>query len=111
MSEGTIKTAGMPGDKPVVEQPEKDDVFVRERRGHPGAEYVIGTPCAPAGLVLKSRNEAISQAVEFARTAHVRAWMENSRDQPVLLGSFRLREQVGIQDEGQAARDRRPKRR
>jgi hypothetical protein len=116
MSERTTKTAGIPAAGPVIEQPEKDDVFVREGRGHPGAEYLVGTSSSPAGLVLNSRNEAIAQALEFARSAHVRAWMDGSRDQSVLLGSFRGEEQerassshAELQNEKQADRDRRRK--
>jgi hypothetical protein len=97
-------------------QPEDVDVFVRERPGHPAPDYLIGTTGVAAGVVVKSRNEAISKALEFARNAHVQAWIDRSEDEPLLLGSFRDSEREtrsqtprGASERRQTEKDRRPR--
>jgi hypothetical protein len=90
--------------RPAQERPDADDVVVRAGDGADG-DYVIGTPAAPSSLTLNSRNEAISHAVDFARSTHVSAWMRDGDRDPVLLGSFRQTDaqRVGRQD---AAKDK-----
>jgi hypothetical protein len=47
--------------------PDKDDVVVRQRRGNPHVVYLLGTPTTPDQFSLRTREEAVSQAVAFAR--------------------------------------------
>ena len=73
----------------MVEHPDSDDVVVRQSRGNPSIVYVLGTPSAPDQFVLRTRDEAVSQAVAFARRQRVRAWFANGDDTFMLLGTFR----------------------
>ena len=68
--------------------PEKDDVVVRQRRGNPHV-YVLGTPATPDQFSLRTREEAVTQAVAFARQHHMRAWFDNGDNTFLLLGTFR----------------------
>lgn len=40
-------------------------------------------------FIVRTRDEAVSQAVEFAKRQRVRAWFANGDDTFVLLGTFR----------------------
>jgi hypothetical protein len=66
--------------------PDKDDIVVREKSGSPAAAYLLGTFANPGLFLLQSHDEAVSQAVSFARQLQVRAWF-NSDETFVLLGS------------------------
>lgn len=68
--------------------PEGGDVVVRSRRDESGTVYVLGTPLAPDQLILHTHDEAVSQALGFAKAQHVRAWYADGDDECVLLGSF-----------------------
>jgi hypothetical protein len=69
-------------------RPDDDDVVVREKRGNPSALYILGTPSTPAQFQVRTRDEAVSQALAFARRQHVRAWF--AKDEAfMLLGTFR----------------------
>ena len=55
-------------------RPDKDDVVVRQRHGNPHVAYLLGTPTTPDQLSLsRTREEAVTQAVMFARRQRVRA--------------------------------------
>ena len=72
-----------------VIHPDNDDVVVRERRGNPHAVYVLGTPAAPDQFSLRTREQAVTQAMAFARRQHVRAWFDNGDNTFLLLGTFK----------------------
>ena len=72
-----------------VIHPDKDDVVVRQRRGNPHTVYLLGTPTTPDQFSLRTREEAVTQAVAFARQHHVRAWFDNGDNTFLLLGTFR----------------------
>lgn len=76
-------------DRLTVIHPDKDDVVVRQRRGNPHTVYLLGTPTTPDQFSLRTREEAVTQAVAFARRHHVRAWFDNGDNTFVLLGTFR----------------------
>jgi hypothetical protein len=40
-------------------------------------------------LTLRTRDEAVAQALAFAKRQHVRAWFTNGADELALLGTFR----------------------
>ena len=66
-------------------RPDDDDVVVREKRGNSSAVYILGTSSTPAQFQVRTRDEAVSQALAFAKRQHVRAWL--AKDEAfVLLG-------------------------
>jgi hypothetical protein len=69
--------------------PENGDVVVRQKRGDPSTVYLLGTPSTPDQFTLRTRDEAVSQALAFAKRQQVRAWFANGTDEFVLLGTFR----------------------
>lgn len=69
--------------------PSQDDVVIREKHGNPSTVYLLGTPSAPDQFVLRTREEAVAQALAYAARQHVRAWFAKGNDDFVLLGTFR----------------------
>ena len=69
--------------------PDEDDVVVRQRRGNPHVVYLLGTAATPDQFSLRTREEAVTQAVAFARRQRVRAWFHNGDNTFLLLGTFR----------------------
>ncbi len=72
--------------------PDHDDVVVRQRHGNPHVVYLLGTPASPDQFSLRTREEAVTRAVAFARRQRVRAWFDNGNSTFVLLGTFRNEE-------------------
>ena len=68
--------------------PDEADV-VRQRHGNPSIVFVLGTPSTPDQFILRTRAEAVSQALAYASRQHVRAWFAKGDDDFVLLGTFR----------------------
>ena len=50
---------------------------------------MFGTPSTPDQFILRTRDEAVSQALAYAKRQHVRAWFAKGDDDFVLLGTFR----------------------
>ena len=73
----------------MAQGPDTDDVVIRQKRGNPSTFYLLGTPSAPDQYIVPTRDAAVSQALAFAKRAHVRAWCANGHDDFVLLGTFR----------------------
>jgi hypothetical protein len=73
-------------------RPDRDDVVIRQKRGNPSTVFLIGTPAAPDQFILRTRDEAVSQALAYARKQHVRAWFAKGDAEFVLLGTFRNEE-------------------
>jgi hypothetical protein len=69
--------------------PEDGDVVIRQKHGAPSVVYLLGTPSAPDQFIVRTRDEAVSQAVAYAKHQRVRAWFDNGDDNFVLLGTFR----------------------
>jgi hypothetical protein len=69
--------------------PDNDDVVVRPKRGHPATIYLVGTFAGPEQFILRTHNEAVSQAVVYAKHQHVRAWFDDGNHDFRLLGTFR----------------------
>ena len=69
--------------------PDEDDVVIRQRHGNPSIVFVLGTPSTPDQFILRTRDEAVSHALAFAKRQHVRAWFAKGADDFVLLGTFR----------------------
>ena len=69
--------------------PDENDVVIRQRDGNPSIVFVLGTPSTPDQFILRTRDEAVSQALAYAKRQHVRAWFAKGDDDFVLLGTFR----------------------
>ena len=69
--------------------PEAGDVVVRQKDGNPSPVYLLGTSATPDQFILRTPEEAVSQALAFAKLQHVRAWFANGEAEFVLLGTFR----------------------
>ena len=69
--------------------PDEADVVIRQRNGNPSIVFVLGTPSTPDQFILRTRDEAVSQALAYAKRQHVRAWFAKGDDDFVLLGTFR----------------------
>jgi protein involved in polysaccharide export with SLBB domain len=72
--------------------PDNDDVVVRRKHVNPSTVYVLSTSSTPEQFTVPTRDEAVAQALAFARGAQVRAWFDNGDSTFVLLGTFRLEE-------------------
>jgi DUF2934 family protein len=64
----------------VISRPDPDDVVVRLKSGNPSTVYLLGTPSAPDQYTVRTRDEAVSQAVAFAKRQQVRAWFTSGND-------------------------------
>jgi hypothetical protein len=69
--------------------PDKNDVVIRRKHGNPSTVCVLGTPSSPDQFTLRTRDEAVAQALAYAKRQHVRAWFAKGDDDFVLLGTFR----------------------
>jgi len=67
--------------------PQDGDVVVR-RSSSPDTSFVLGTLSVPDQLIYHTRDEAVSQALAFARRQRVRAWFASKGDEFILLGTF-----------------------
>jgi hypothetical protein len=68
--------------------PDSDDVVVKIKRGNPRTVFVLRTSVTPDQFIVPTRDEAVSQAVAYAKRQRVRAWLSGD-DGFVLLGAFR----------------------
>jgi hypothetical protein len=78
----------------MVTHPDTDDVVIK-RSGSSADVYVLGSPSAPAELLVRTREKAVSKALAFAKRQGVRAWFANGNDAFTLLGTFRKEENRG----------------
>jgi hypothetical protein len=74
--------------------PEDGDVVVRQETREGTVVYVLRTAPGSDQYLLPTREEAIAQAVMFAKRHGVRAWVNGERDDCVLLNDFRMTESV-----------------
>jgi len=74
--------------------PEDGDVVVRQQRLDETFVYVLHTAPGVDQYVLRSREEAIAQAVTFAKRESVRAWLTDDAHELALLEDFRDVESV-----------------
>jgi hypothetical protein len=70
--------------------PEDGDVVVRQETREGTVVYVLRTAPGPDGYLFRTGDEAISQAVTFAKRHRVRAWFSTDESADfVLLGAMR----------------------
>jgi phage-related baseplate assembly protein len=69
--------------------PEDGDVVIRQVALESTLVYVLHRTSTPNQVLLRTREEAVAQALAFAKRQHVRAWCANGDADFVLLGTFR----------------------
>ena len=74
--------------------PEDGDIVVREETREGVLIYVLHTAPGADQYLLRTREEAVPQAVTFAKREQVRAWLTDERYDFVLLEDFRAVESV-----------------
>ena len=67
--------------------PDGEDIIIRPKAGERSNGYVLGTPSAPDQFIVRTREEAESRALAYARRQGVRAWFVSGGDAPVLLSA------------------------
>jgi hypothetical protein len=68
--------------------PANGDIVVRQETREGTLVYVLHTAPGPDQYLLRTREEAVAQALRFAKGARVRAWLANGDSDGVLLGGF-----------------------
>ena len=74
--------------------PEDGDIVVREEQREGVLIYLLHTAPGADQYLLRTREEAVAQAVTFARREQVRAWLTDEGYDFVLLEDFRAVESV-----------------
>ena len=74
--------------------PEDGDIVVRQEKREGTLVYVLHTAPGADQYLLRTREEAVAQAVTFARREQVRAWLTDEGYDFVLLEDFRAVESV-----------------
>ena len=74
--------------------PEDGDIVVRQEERDGMLVYVLHTAPGADQYLLRTREEAVAQAVTFARREQVRAWLTDEGYDFVLLEDFRAVESV-----------------
>ena len=74
--------------------PEDGDVVVREEQREGTRVYILHTAPGADQYVLRSREDAIAQAVTFAKRERVRAWLTDEGYDFMLLEDSRIVESV-----------------
>ena len=65
------------------------DVVVRQERRDGVRLYILHTTAARDQYLVHTREEAIAQALKYAKRQRVRAWLTDEEHDVVLLGDFR----------------------
>jgi hypothetical protein len=74
----------------VVPMPEDGDVVIRHHVRDGRRMFALCTVAGPDQYVLRSREDAVGQAVVFAKREHVRVWVADEGAGLVLLEDFRV---------------------
>ena len=70
--------------------PEDGDIVIRPERREDELVYLLRAVPRPEQYLLRSREEAVGQALRFAKREHVRAWLADEGQDVVLLEDFRV---------------------
>ena len=79
---------------PMRTTPENNDIVVQEEKWEGKRVYVLHIAPGADQCVLRTREEAVAQAVAFAKREHVRAWLTDEGYDFTLLEDFRVLESV-----------------
>jgi len=72
--------------------PDRDGVVIRPNHRNPSTVFLLGTPAPPTSSSSEPRDQAVTQALAYARQQRVRAWFAKGDADFVLLGTFRNEE-------------------
>jgi len=72
-----------------VIQPNNGDVVIREGYRDARAIFLLGTPETPDQFIVRTRDDAVSRGVAYAKFQGVRAWFAQADGSFVLLATFR----------------------
>jgi hypothetical protein len=78
--------------------PEDGDVVVREEKQEPDRVFVLHTAPGPDQFLYHTQEEAVAQAVTFAKRQLVRAWLTDEGYDFLLLEDFRVVESVSTSE-------------
>ena len=73
---------------------EDGDIVVRQVEREGTLVYVLHTAPGVGQYLLRTREQAVAQALAFAKRQHVRAWLTDEQNDFVLLEDFRAVEPV-----------------
>ena len=73
-----------------AEHPDDGDFVVREEQRDGTLPYPLHTAPGPDTLLVRSGEEAVTQAMGLAKVERVRAWLTDEGDDFVLLEDFRM---------------------
>ena len=74
--------------------PQDGDIVIRRQRREGMVVYVLHIAPGPDQYLVRSRDEAVRQALKLARHAKVSAWLTQDGDACELLEGFRVQESV-----------------
>jgi len=74
--------------------PENGDIVIREEKRDGTVVYVLHIAHGVDQYALRRREEAVAQAVTFAKRQRVRAWLTDEGDDFVLLEDFPMVEPI-----------------
>lgn len=84
---------------PARTSPENGDVLVRQETRDGMVVYILRTALGTDQYLLRTREEAVMQALTFAERQGVRAWLIDDSDHYVPLTNGRMGESVGVKRE------------
>ena len=87
--------------------PENDDVVIWQKRGNLSTVYLLGTLSAPDQYIVPTRDDAVLQALAFARRECVGAWFAHGIGDFVPLGTFRREQRVARTAHGDSGKSQR----
>lgn len=70
--------------------PQNGDIVIRQENRERAVVYVLHTAPGPDQYVVRSRDEAVAQAVTVAKRERVRAWLTDEGYDFLLLDDFRV---------------------
>ena len=84
---------------PARTSPENGDVLVRRETRDGMVVYILRTAAGADQYLLRTREDAVVQAVTFAERQGVRAWLIDDSDHYVPLTNGRMGQSVGVKRE------------
>jgi len=83
---------------PTRRTPEDHDVVVREERRDTGLVYVLHVAPGADQYQLRTREEALAQAVSLAKQEGVRVWLTDEGYDFILLEDFRTTDALSLDE-------------
>ncbi len=77
--------------------PNHGDVVIREGYRDSVAIFLLGTHETPDQFIVRTRDDAVSRGVAYAKRQRVRAWLAQAGGHFVLLATFRNEDLDGVE--------------